>query len=353
MALENPVGRAAYRKMAKTYRSTYKVDFNKITPTPGWNIRTMFDGIDDLANDIASHGIREPLVGDFSEDGMFHIVDGERRYQAIKLLVALGHCFDEIEVRPLDTGMTMLDKLVHMMSSGIQKKDYTALEYSTGVKRMKEEHDLTNEQIGEKLGKSRQWVDMMLILAEAPEETKAEINAGNLSWTSYVNGQRKSKKKMQEDPEFKPATPESFDGSGETIPPDDFMMQGAVDLCFKDGGEMKTTESGVIYADYKDPSLVDMNHGIIAAGPSQQTADRPLDVQELEKQMENEANEDEVKVKNPELDALLKRMLKNINWIERIGRDIPNEQVVADLDTRLRWLREDNAEIRKLVKSLK
>lgn len=338
MALQTVAGRPAIRKLedVKIFQSTYTVSFEKIIASPGWNIRTIFDGIEELAADIEKNGLREPLLVDVHPDGsVYSLVDGERRYRAISLLRQNGTVFDRVEVRPTPYSMTMLDKLIGMIGSGVHKKEYSALELSTGIGRLKEDHQLTNEQIAERLGnKSRQWVDMMLILASASDQDKRRIQDGELSWTTYVNRTRKKK-----EPEI---------SKEQQVADMHDALQKQRETALEDLQNEPLLNSNDVVVPLKDPSIADENHGIINT-KTLQRGDNPLDVQDLEKEMVEEAQEDETKVRDPEIDMLLKRILKNTNWIESIGKHLP-DQAATDLDTRLGWIRSDIESVRLELK---
>src|SRR5689334_10790102 len=89
--LQNTGGRDVWRKNSKTNRSTYKIPFSKVVILEGWNTREVFEGLDDLADDLAVNGLNVPLEGDLSADGKhFYVTDGERRVRAIKMLIKAG-----------------------------------------------------------------------------------------------------------------------------------------------------------------------------------------------------------------------------------------------------------------------
>jgi len=195
-------GRSVWRDNAKTARSTYRVHIKKIKVIPGWNARIFFDDLPELSLDIMENGLQVPLQGDLSPDGsIFYITDGERRFRAIQhILEAFPERkkeFEYVEVFPNDTRTKPVDKLFNMLSSGVQKSMYRPVEIANGLLRIKTDFHLSNDAIGQKLGRSRQWVDDMIKLAKAPEEVKKELNDGNISRTAITVASRtKSKDEM-------------------------------------------------------------------------------------------------------------------------------------------------------------
>lgn len=184
--------REVWRQNAKASRSTFKIDFNKIKILANWNTRIFFDGIEELAGDIAENGQLEPLRGDMSQDGStFFVTDGERRYRAIKFLRSQGNeDFEFVEVLPNPSNMKPVDKIFMMISTGVQKSVYQPVEIANGLHRIKTDFQLSNEAIGKRLGRSRQWVDDMIKLAKAPEEVKSAVAEGKTTRTAVVVASR-------------------------------------------------------------------------------------------------------------------------------------------------------------------
>lgn len=184
--LSNGAGRDVWRDKAKTFRSTYKVHFKNIVIMPGWNARTIFEGIEELAGDMEVNGQMEPMEGVMSPQGKFLLIDGERRYKAIELLRKRGIKWEEVEVMPVPKSLEPKDILVRMLSSGVQKSMYKAVEIANGLLRLKTDFSLSNEEIGKSMGMSRQWVDNMIKLAKQPEEVKDKVAAGTLKKTDVL-----------------------------------------------------------------------------------------------------------------------------------------------------------------------
>lgn len=187
--IANPTGRSrsAWRDNTKISRSTYKIEFKRIRVLEGWNIRTIFDGIEELADDIAANGLKEPLEGVLSKDGeLFYIVDGERRYRAIKLLNERDIEYDEVEVIPIPALMSVEGMVVRMLSSGVNKSLYKDVEIANCLLRLKEDFELSNEDIAKKIGRSRQYVDNMIKLAKLPIEVKDDIATGKVKKTAVL-----------------------------------------------------------------------------------------------------------------------------------------------------------------------
>jgi ParB/RepB/Spo0J family partition protein len=189
--LDNAPGRTVWRSSLKTLRSTYKIEFKRIHILPNWNIRKEFTGIEELAKDIQQNGLNEPLRGVMSQDGKkFFVVDGERRFRALQLLIKNGDVIDEVEIMPLPAKMNAQGMIAQMISSGVNKCLYNDIEIADGLKRLKHDFSMSNQDIADQIGKSRQYVDGMIRLAEQPEEIKKDVRDGKVKKTTIIAPQK-------------------------------------------------------------------------------------------------------------------------------------------------------------------
>lgn len=131
---------------------------DQIGPLPG-QPRQSFDpeALNELAESIKSHGVIQPIIviarKDVSESDpiRYRIVCGERRYQAARLagmnaIPALVRDYDDDEVAVL----ALLENL--------QREDLTPVEEAEYLMQLKQKYGFTEEQLGERLGKSRDYV---------------------------------------------------------------------------------------------------------------------------------------------------------------------------------------------------
>lgn len=131
---------------------------DQIGPLPG-QPRQSFDpeALNELAESIKSHGVIQPIIviarKDVTETDpiRYRIVCGERRYQAARLagmtgIPALVRDYDDDEVAVL----ALLENL--------QREDLTPVEEAEYLMQLKQKYGFTEEQLGERLGKSRDYV---------------------------------------------------------------------------------------------------------------------------------------------------------------------------------------------------
>ena len=114
--------------------------------------RKKFDqeALEELADSIKQYGVIQPIVVT-QKEGYYAIVAGERRWRAAKIAG-----LDEIPaiIRDYDERRNKEISLIE----NIQREDLNAYEKALGIKTLMEEYNLTQEQVGKIIGKSRSAV---------------------------------------------------------------------------------------------------------------------------------------------------------------------------------------------------
>jgi ParB/RepB/Spo0J family partition protein len=119
-----------------------------------------------------------------SDDGQgVDVVDGHRRLTAIRRLIEQGDPIEYVRIEPF-TG-NLVDQLQRIMTSNEGRK-LTPLEIAEGYRRL-HAYNLTPDDIARRVGKTRQHVDQMLILATAPHEVQQMVKDGDVSATEAIN----------------------------------------------------------------------------------------------------------------------------------------------------------------------
>lgn len=127
-----------------------------------------------LSNSIAVHGIVQPILVKPNINGTYMIVAGERRWRAAKLAkVKEVPCI----VRELDEPAVMEIALIE----NLQREDLNPIEEAEGYRRLMEACELTQEEVAEKVGRSRSAVANSLRLNNLSEKVKQMVIDGRLS----------------------------------------------------------------------------------------------------------------------------------------------------------------------------
>lgn len=122
------------------------------------------DALEALAASIKEHGVLQPIVVT-KEDGKFTIVAGERRWRASKIAG-----LDKIPaiIRSLDSQ----NRLELSIIENAQREDLNPIELATAYAKLKNQFNLSDEDIAAKVGKSEATVQNTLRLLNLPDEAK-------------------------------------------------------------------------------------------------------------------------------------------------------------------------------------
>jgi ParB family chromosome partitioning protein len=132
--------------------------------------RRSFDelALDELASSITEHGILQPIVVT-PKDGGYQIVAGERRYRA-----AVKAGIDKIPA--LVRTLTSQHKLELSLIENLQRRDLNVLETATAYLKLRDQFNLTLDQIGQRVGgKSTSAISNTLRLLRLPESVRTAL----------------------------------------------------------------------------------------------------------------------------------------------------------------------------------
>lgn len=131
------------------------------------------DALEELKVSIQEYGIIQPLIVRKSIKG-YEIVAGERRFRAAKLAG-----LDEVPaiVKDYDDAKMMEIALLE----NLQREDLTVIEEAMAYKSLIEELKLTQEELSQKIGKSRSHISNTIRLLSLPDHVITFVNNGQLS----------------------------------------------------------------------------------------------------------------------------------------------------------------------------
>jgi ParB family chromosome partitioning protein len=150
-----------------------EISVERITPSPFQPRRTFDEAkIDELAASIRNQGIIQPLVVRPRGDG-FELIAGERRWRAA---LKAGLLRVPVVVRDASD----LEALQLALVENLQREDLNPIEEASGYRRLQEEFHWSQEEMAEKVGKSRPAIANSLRLLTLPGEVQQEVAAGKL-----------------------------------------------------------------------------------------------------------------------------------------------------------------------------
>lgn len=138
---------------------------------PRRDMRT--DELDELAESIRSQGIVQPLVVRALSKGRYEIVAGERRWRAAQLA---GLSEVPVIVRELSDA----DAAAIAIIENIQRADLNPMEEARGLWRLKEEHEMTHQDVADSVGRSRAAVSNLMRLLDLEDAVKQMVDERQL-----------------------------------------------------------------------------------------------------------------------------------------------------------------------------
>ena len=138
--------------------------------------RTHFneDTMNDLVASVKEHGIIQPITVRRAANNSFQLISGERRLRA-----AEKAGLKRIPAYVREAGDENMLELA--LVENIQREDLDAIEVSISYQRLIEEFDLTQEKLGERVGKKRATIANYLRLLNLPVEVQNAIREKKIS----------------------------------------------------------------------------------------------------------------------------------------------------------------------------
>ena len=152
-----------------------EIDVDRIIPSVDQPRKSFNENsMEELAASIGTHGVVQPLVVRSLQDGVFEIIAGERRWRAAQM-----------------AGLTRVPALVRetrehqalelALVENVQREDLNAVDQARAYQRLLSEFNLTQEQVAERVGKSRTSVANMIRLLNLPGEALEWLREGRLT----------------------------------------------------------------------------------------------------------------------------------------------------------------------------
>ena len=132
------------------------------------------DALESLADSIAQHGLLQPILVRKAESGFYQIIAGERRYRASKMAGLTEIPVVIIEADELKTAELAIVE-------NVQREDLNPYEEAQAYASLMDDFDLTQEQVSERVGKSRSAIANTLRLLDLPEEVLEMLKTGDIS----------------------------------------------------------------------------------------------------------------------------------------------------------------------------
>lgn len=152
------------------------IPVESIRPNPDQPRRRFDDGaLEELAASMKEVGILQPVVVSETESqSEYQLIAGERRWRAAK---RAGLAEIPAVVREATGGSTLVEALVE----NVQRQDLTAIEEAHAFQHLLENYGMTQEQVADRVGKSRPTISNTLRLLQLPIAVQDLVDGGELS----------------------------------------------------------------------------------------------------------------------------------------------------------------------------
>lgn len=155
--------------------SMLRIPVEQITENPK-QPRRDFDetALKELADSIRMHDIIQPITVVKQANNKYQLISGERRWRASKMaglkdIPAYVRTADDQEMLEL----ALLENL--------QRENLNAMEIAMSYRRLMDECDLTQEQVGDRMNKERSTITNYLRLLKLPPDIQKAVRDGDLS----------------------------------------------------------------------------------------------------------------------------------------------------------------------------
>ncbi|MDB3905319.1 ParB/RepB/Spo0J family partition protein [Crocinitomicaceae bacterium] len=142
--------------------SVSEIPLSSIEPNP-FNPRTHFEkeGLFDLRESIIEHGIIQPLTVRKMGNDKYQLISGERRFRASQLA--------GLEIVPVYIRIANDQNMLELaLVENIQREDLNAIEIALSYERLLSECELTQDQLSDKISKSRSNIANYIRLLKLP-----------------------------------------------------------------------------------------------------------------------------------------------------------------------------------------
>lgn len=152
-----------------------EIDISRIRTNPN-QPRKYFDeeALNELAESIKTQGIIQPLTVEEIAPGEFSIIAGERRYRAAKI-AGLD------KVPAIVMSLTDVQRIQVSLIENIQRENLNAIEEAQAYQYLIDKTGFTQEEVADRVGKSRSTITNSLRLLSLSDQMKDDIVSGAMT----------------------------------------------------------------------------------------------------------------------------------------------------------------------------
>ena len=150
------------------------IPVDKVIPNPYQPRKAFSDSaLEELSKSIQEYGVLQPITVRQKDNG-YELVAGERRLRAAKLA--------KLETIPaIINNMSDQHSAVLALLENLQREDLNFIEESLGYENLIKEHNFTQQQLAEKLGKNQSTIANKLRILKLPDTVKQYLVENGLT----------------------------------------------------------------------------------------------------------------------------------------------------------------------------
>ena len=167
--------KSAFGYTEEERKNAEDMSLSKITANPN-QPRKNFDeqALRELSDSIKKHGVIMPIVVNDDHNGRYMIIAGERRYRATKLaglstIPVIVRNYSEREIKEIS------------LIENLQREDLNPIEAASAMKQLMVDYKLTQDELAERIGKSRPAIANTLRLLSLTPDVMQLVSDGRLS----------------------------------------------------------------------------------------------------------------------------------------------------------------------------
>lgn len=155
-------------------KKVMEIPIENIVPNP-YQPRKVFSqaALEELSNSIKVYGILQPITVR-QKDDKYELIAGERRFRAAKLANLQA-------VPAIINNMSDESSAVLALLENLQREDLNFIEEAMGYENLIKEHEFTQQQLAEKLGKNQSTIANKLRILRLPNSVKIKLVENNLT----------------------------------------------------------------------------------------------------------------------------------------------------------------------------
>ncbi len=171
-------------------KDVFLIHLDQISVAEGFNVRSDFGDLESLADSIEANGVKVPLRG-YKKDGIYWLVDGERRYRAGKIVEKRTGIKMRVPFLPDAKESSEEQRVIDMLICNDGKK-LNPVEESEAVQRLLN-FGYTEKEVRDKTGFSKTYISNLKLMQSAPKKIRDLITSNLVSATLAMKVLREEK----------------------------------------------------------------------------------------------------------------------------------------------------------------